>query len=267
MGVIDVGEAVGFPLFPSGDVDLDDSVEGKVLQAVEGFVSAHGLEDREVGAVEEEATVGGLHDPGVVLKEMEGAHKGCGGRVLREHQSVGLLLKGGDGGGHLPGRGVAEDGGEQEEVPSFPAAEVPEPRVSTEPAGVQRVCEIVGCCYPGGVEVLGLFEVDVQEMIGGWKPGLNPPSHVLIEAPAHIGAHLKKVDELRIGLPGVESVEVEGPGAAVKFTGDPDSEPREVGEAFCKGSHRGDHAQIYFNLTRPLAIFDCFSQAWPHAAK
>ena len=83
VGVVDVGEAVGFALFAPGDVDLDDSIQRKVFEPIEGLVSAHRLKDGEVGAIEEEAAIGSFNDSSVILKEVKWTDEGGGGWVFR----------------------------------------------------------------------------------------------------------------------------------------------------------------------------------------
>ena len=126
---------------------------------------------------------------------------------------------------------------------SLPTTEMPKAGISTEPTCVQVLGDVSGVFKPRSVDVLGFLQVDVQKMVGRGQAGFNPAMHVFVESPLHIGSHLKEMDEVRVGLLGVDGVEIEGAGAPVEFTGDPNSQAREGGEAFLKGCHHGDHAQ------------------------
>jgi hypothetical protein len=62
--------------------------QGKPSKAAKGAEAPARLEDREVGAVQQEAAVAVADHLGVVVEEVQRADIGHGGRVLGDHEGV-----------------------------------------------------------------------------------------------------------------------------------------------------------------------------------
>jgi hypothetical protein len=107
-------------------------------------------------------------------------------------------------------------------------ADVPIASVTAQPRRAQLSDDGLGALDPQGIEILLFGEVEVQEVVRGGPALGGPAAHVLIEAPAGVGADLQKMDQRRPGLTQRHGVEVHRPGAAVKLARHADAEPRGV---------------------------------------
>jgi hypothetical protein len=61
-------------------------------------------------------------------------------------------------------------------------AEVPQTSVTTEPSWLRSIEQLPETLEPSSIEVLGLVEVDVQEVIGGGQAGIQPSLGLGVES-------------------------------------------------------------------------------------
>lgn len=73
---------------------------------------------------------------------------------------------------------------------------MPEPSVSTQPCWLEDARDCSQVLEPALIEVLGLVQIDVEEVVGGRQSLLTPSERVAVESFGGFDAHLEELREL-----------------------------------------------------------------------
>jgi hypothetical protein len=129
-------------------------------------------------------------------------------------------------------------GGKQQHVVAIARPEVPPAGVAAQPGGAGAAGQLADRGEPRRVEIGGLVEVDVEEVVGGRQAGGDPARGVGVEPLGHLDAQLEEAGELRMG--GAQRVDVERAGgvAGAVLGGHAEPEARQRPDAIGEATHR-----------------------------
>jgi hypothetical protein len=160
---------------------LNHSLQRKTVKPSLRRVPRCLLVNGEVGAVEEQSGVRALTNSSKKVEQVKITEEHLAWRVLWQYLAAGRLAKSDDTLGEFTGRLVRQDGRKEQHVRRLAGAEVPQAGVTTEPGWIRTAKQALEAIQPGGVEVLGLIKVDVQEMIGSGQASIQPGLGLWIE--------------------------------------------------------------------------------------
>ena len=178
-----------------------------MIEAVAGRAAGQPLVHRQVGAVEEQAGVGGLGHAGEELEQMQVADEGGAWRVLRQDLEADRLAQRDDALGHRRDRLGDQHRRQQQHVPAIAAPEVPQTGVAAQPRRPEYLAQRPHAGEPRGIEVLRLVEVDVEEVVGRRRAGGRPRERRGVETLDQLDPDLEEAGVSRVLAPQLRGVE------------------------------------------------------------
>src|SRR5437016_5194720 len=107
---------------------------------------------------------------------------------------------------------------------------MPAPGIATQPRRMDLLCQRFCSFQPMLIEVIALFEIDVQKMISRRSPRLRPAPHARVQAAFEIAAVFIEVDEVGVIL--LHPRSINSLGRDLEFTRQADTESRQSRDAF-----------------------------------